>query len=167
MNTPINVILLERVGSAKHWNTFRRMYPKWDTELTESQRRLFATSVGPKLLPTKISQSEYNERIKSYETDNNACVFLCLVDEDPAGYVICKKVYGYTENVWFIYELFISEKYRGHGYGKEVLVSVERYLRTHGAKYTMLRVHENNHIAKNLYTGQKYVKSAAIMYKKL
>lgn len=167
MNDPLNVIPLKRIGHAKYWNIFRRYYPIWDDKFSESQRKLSLTSGGPKLLRTTMSQSEYGELIKAYEKDEDTQVFLCLIEETPIGYVLCKKAMGYVDNVWFISELYIDSKYRGHGYGREALTFAELHFRSVGVKYVMLRVHEYNKVAKTLYTTQKYSADTTVMYKKL
>jgi GNAT superfamily N-acetyltransferase len=64
-------------------------------------------------------------------------------------------------------ELFVSEPYRGQHIGKQLLESIEMYLRNKGCTMVRLPVFAPNILAHNFYQRAGYVERLIIMIKPL
>jgi len=67
----------------------------------------------------------------------------------------------------FIFELYVDEKFRGKGYGKQVMLLIEEKARELGLKSLGLHVFAVNTVACNLYESVGYEVSSLNMTKKL
>jgi len=67
----------------------------------------------------------------------------------------------------FIFELYVEEKFRGKGYGKQAMLLIEEKARELGLKSIGLHVFAYNTVAKNLYEGIGYETTSLNMIKKL
>ena len=67
----------------------------------------------------------------------------------------------------FIYDVLVDEKFRGRGYGKQVMSLIEEKARELGLKSIGLHVFGYNTVAKNLYESVGYEVSSFNMIKKL
>ncbi len=56
----------------------------------------------------------------------------------------------------FIYEVYVEEKFRGKGYGKNIMLLVEEKAREMGLKTLKLHVFGSNHVARKLYETVGY-----------
>ena len=67
----------------------------------------------------------------------------------------------------FIFELYVDEKFRGKGYGKQAMSLIEEKARELGLKSLGLHVFAVNNVARNLYEAVGYEVSSLNMTKKL
>jgi len=67
----------------------------------------------------------------------------------------------------FIFELYVDEKFRGKGYGKQAMSLIEEKARELGLKSIGLHVFAVNNTARNLYESVGYKVSSLNMTKKL
>lgn len=67
----------------------------------------------------------------------------------------------------FIFELYVDEKFRGKGYGKQAMLLIEEKARELGLKSLGLHVFAVNTVARNLYESIGYEVSSLNMTKKL
>jgi len=67
----------------------------------------------------------------------------------------------------FIFELYIDEKFRGKGYGKQTMLLIEERARELGLKSIELHVFAVNAVARNLYESVGYEAASLNMIKKL
>ena len=67
----------------------------------------------------------------------------------------------------FIFELYVDEKFRGKGYGKQAMSLIEEKVRELGLESLGLHVFAVNNVARNLYEGVGYEVSSLNMTKKL
>ena len=67
----------------------------------------------------------------------------------------------------FIFELYVDEKFRGKGYGKQAMSLIEEKARELGLKSLGLHVFAVNNVARNLYENVGYEVSSLNMTKKL
>ena len=83
--------------------------------------------------------------------------FLFEVDREPAGYVLLAKTFSQEAGgmVWWIEELFLLPKFRGHGLGRQFFKWLEDY-RPKEVKRLRLEVERDNLRAKRLYGRQGY-----------
>ena len=70
-------------------------------------------------------------------------------------------------NDGFILELYVEEKYRGKGYGKQAMQLIEEKARELGLKSIGLHVFGSNKIARNLYEAVGYEVTSVNMSKTL
>ncbi len=68
-------------------------------------------------------------------------------DKNIVGFIICTLIKKKAE----VLLIYVDDRYRGRGYGKELLKSVEK-----GADEILLEVSKDNNIAYNLYKGAGY-----------
>ena len=67
----------------------------------------------------------------------------------------------------FIFDVMIDEKFRGKGYGKQIMILIEEKARELDLKSIGLHVFAYNKVAKNLYESMGYEVSSLNMIKKL
>ncbi|MEO5886544.1 MAG: GNAT family N-acetyltransferase [Anaerolineales bacterium] len=67
----------------------------------------------------------------------------------------------------FIFELYVDEKFRGKGYGKQAMMLIEEKARGLGLNSLGLHVFAVNNVARNLYESVGYEVSSLNMTKKL
>lgn len=91
-----------------------------------------------------------------------------LYDEDHTVGVIWLKANldGPVKN-GFIFDVYIEEKFRGKGYGKEMMLLVEEKARELGLKSIGLHVFAYNKVARSLYESIGYEVSSLNMIKTL
>jgi ribosomal protein S18 acetylase RimI-like enzyme len=67
----------------------------------------------------------------------------------------------------FIFDVMVNEKFRGKGYGKQLMLLIEEKAREWDLKSIGLHVFAYNKVAKNLYENLGYEISSLNMIKKL
>ena len=67
----------------------------------------------------------------------------------------------------FIFELYVDEKFRGKGYGKQAMLLIEEEARELGLKSIGLHVFAVNTVARNLYESIGYETTSLNMVKNL
>jgi len=67
----------------------------------------------------------------------------------------------------FIFDVYVDEKFRGQGYGKQIMLLVEEQARELGIKRIGLHVFAYNDVAKHLYENIGYEVSSLNMLKDL
>ena len=67
----------------------------------------------------------------------------------------------------FIFEIYVDEKFRGKGYGKQAMSLIEEKARELGLTSLGLHVFAVNNVARNLYESVGYEVSSLNMTKKL
>jgi ribosomal protein S18 acetylase RimI-like enzyme len=80
-----------------------------------------------------------------------------LFDGDTAVGLIWMRAYlDRPTKEGFIFELYVEEKYRGKGYGKQAMFLIEEKARELGLKSIGLHVFGSNKVARNLYEAVGY-----------
>lgn len=84
--------------------------------------------------------------------------WVILKDNEPVGYVIMTFVFSfeYKGRIAFLDELFISEKARGHGFGKQALDFVAKQAMSLSIKIIYLEIERHNTVAQKLYLSKGY-----------
>lgn len=103
----------------------------------QEELKIFGKSLGEKTLYNEII---YNEMSR---------YFIALVDGKRAGYVGSWLTIPNAE----ILNLFVSEKYRGLGLGKELMAKVIEVCKEHNIEQLTLEVRQSNVYAKELYAS--------------
>ncbi len=67
----------------------------------------------------------------------------------------------------YLWDIIINENYRGKGYGKAAMTSLEEFAKKEGAERISLNVFGSNTIARNLYAKMGYYEAAIMMIKYL
>ncbi len=113
------------------------------------------------------SRKEFaNELPQGLQTKNN--YLYTLYDGDNAvGLIWMRANVDRPTNDGFILELYVEEKYRGKGYGKQIMLLIEEKARELGLKAIGLHVFGSNKIAQNLYKAVGYEVTSVNMSKTL
>jgi ribosomal protein S18 acetylase RimI-like enzyme len=91
-----------------------------------------------------------------------------LVDgEQVVGMIWLKAELGRALKSAFIFDVMVDEKFRGKGYGKQLMALIEAKARELDLKSIGLHVFSYNKVAKNLYENIGYKVSSLNMIKKL
>ncbi len=94
--------------------------------------------------------------------------FNTLYDGDEAvGLIWLRAEMDRPRTSGFIFDVQIEEKFRGKGYGKQVMLLIEEKARELGLKSIGLHVFASNRVARNLYESIRYEVSSLNMIKKL
>jgi len=113
------------------------------------------------------SREVYDRNLpQGIETENH---FLYTVHEggDAVGMVWMRVDLKSPTKSGFIFELYVDEKFRGRGYGKQAMLLIEEKARELGLKSMGLHVFAVNAVARNLYESVGYEVSSLNMIKKL
>lgn len=93
------------------------------------------------------------------ENERFGKIWLILVEEERAGYVVLTFSYSleYGGRDALIDELYLREKFRGYGIGKQTIQFIEDYCRAENIKAVHLEVDRTNNAAKALYHKTGFV----------
>jgi len=91
-----------------------------------------------------------------------------LVDgEQTVGMIWLKAQLDRAVKSGFIFDVIVDEKFRGKGYGRQLMLLIEEKARELGLKSIGLHVFAYNQVAKHLYESLGYEVSSLNMIKKL
>ncbi len=91
-----------------------------------------------------------------------------LYDGDEAvGLIWLRADVDQPKKSGFIFDVEIDEKFRGKGYGRQIMLLIEKKARELGLKSIGLHVFGENRVARNLYESIGYEVSSLNMIKKL
>jgi ribosomal protein S18 acetylase RimI-like enzyme len=91
-----------------------------------------------------------------------------LYDGDQAvGVIWMRANFDRPTKSGFIFELYIEERFRGKGYGKQAMLLIEEKARELGLKSIGLHVFASNQVARNLYECIGYQSTSINMTKPL
>jgi ribosomal protein S18 acetylase RimI-like enzyme len=152
-----------------------KLIPMTDTEYEVFLERTIPEYAEDKVRAGDWAASEALERSRrefltdlpqGVQTPNN--YLYTLYDGDNAVGLIwmCANVDRPTKD-GFIFELYVEEKYRGRGYGKQAMFLIEEKARELGLKSIGLHVFGSNQIARNLYEAVGYQTTSVNMSKVL
>lgn len=98
----------------------------------------------------KVSKKLFAEFI---ETENLGKAYLIYIDETIVGYFILTFVFSfeYKGRLAFLDELYISEKVRGQGIGKQTIDFIKSLSKKLHLKMMYLEIENHNFSAQNLY----------------
>ena len=148
--------------------------------MTQSELEVFLERTIPEYAEDKVraghwAESEALERSRKefadelpqgLQTKNN--YLYTLYDGDNAvGLIWMRANVDRPTNDGFILELYVEEKYRGKGYGKQIMLLIEEKARELGLKAIGLHVFGSNKIAQNLYKAVGYEVTSVNMSKTL
>ena len=88
-----------------------------------------------------------------------------LVDDDEAVGMIWMKIKRHPAISGFIYDVFVDEKFRGKGYGKNLMLLLEEKAREMGLGSLELHVFGSNQVARKLYETIGYETTNVLMRK--
>ena len=103
---------------------------------------------------------------KGLQTENHYLYTLYDIDQAVGMIWIRADLQSPIKN-GFIFELYVDEKFRGKGYGKQAILLIEEKARELGLKSLGLHVFAVNNVARNLYESVGYEVSSLNMANKL
>ena len=103
------------------------------------------------ILTLKVEKGEDNEK------------YISMKDDVQIGHCYVE----YTRNRAFINDFFISERYRGQGYGTETLLLLLEHLLKHGCEKILLHVNNANKAAHKMYYHHGFVHEEQLDYWRL
>jgi ribosomal protein S18 acetylase RimI-like enzyme len=148
--------------------------------MTETEYEVFLERTIPEYADDKVragqwAESEALERSRKeflsdlpqgVQTKDN--YLYTLYDGDTAVGLIWMRAYlDRPTKDGFIFELYVEEKYRGQGYGKQAMLLIEEKARELGLKSIGLHVFGSNKVARNLYEAVGYEVTSVNMSKAL
>jgi len=113
------------------------------------------------------SRKEFADELpQGLQTENNY-LYTLYDDDNAVGLIWMRANIDRPTNDGFILELYVEEKYRGKGYGKQIMLLIEEKARELGLKAIGLHVFGSNKIAQNLYKAVGYEVTSVNMSKTL
>lgn len=101
------------------------------------------------------------EEMNGQEIENLAYIRTC--DKEPAGFIqftaVTFESWFFKEKAGFIREFWVSEKFRGKGFGTELLLLAEKYFKDKGINRVLLTAEENE---QEFYINRGYSISGSI-----
>lgn len=148
--------------------------------MTQPEYEAFVERAIPEYAPDNVrtgywSESEALEKSregyekllpKGLQTENHFLYTLYDANEAVGMIWIRADLQSPTKN-GFIFELYVDEKFRGKGYGKQAILLIEEKARELDLKSLGLHVFAVNTVARNLYESVGYEVSSLNMTKKL
>lgn len=110
------------------------------------------------------TESYANLLPKGLHTPNNFLFSIMTSSSiEPIGMIWVKS----TNKKLFIYDFMINEEYRGKGYGKKSLISLDNWASEHQFEEIGLHVFAHNQSAHQLYKKMGYVETDITMVRKI
>lgn len=110
------------------------------------------------------SEEEYTRLLPKGERTKNHFLYTILYDEKAIGIIwLAKK----TEEIGYIYDVYILEEYQGNGYAKKAMKEMESIGKEKGLKKIGLHVFGHNKVAKGLYDNLGYQTTNILMEKEI
>ena len=103
---------------------------------------------------------------KGLQTENHF-LYTLYHEDDAVGMIWIRADLQSPIKSGFIFELYVAEKFRGKGYGKQAMLLIEEKARELGLESLGLHVFAVNKVARNLYESVGYEVSSLNMTKKL
>ena len=94
-------------------------------------------------------------------------LYVLEAEGEPVGNLwLCEREDSFQSGM-FVYNIWINERYRGRGYGKEGMLLAEEEARLRGIDEVSLNVFGGNTVARALYASLGYEENAIAMSKRL
>ena len=103
---------------------------------------------------------------KGLQTENHF-LYTLYDAEQAVGMIWIRADLQSPINSGFIFELYVDEKFRGKGYGKQAMLLIEEKARELGLELLGLHVFAANNVSRKLYENVGYKVSSLNMTKKL
>ena len=97
----------------------------------------------------------------------NHYLYTLYDDDEAVGVIWLRAELNRPIKTGFIFDVVVEEKFRGKGYGRQIMLLVEEKARELGIKSIGLHVFAYNNVAKNLYESIGYEVSSLNMLKSL
>ena len=97
----------------------------------------------------------------------NHYLYTLYDDDEAVGVIWLRAELDRPIKTGFIFDVVVEEKFRGKGYGRQIMLLVEEKARELGIKSIGLHVFAYNNVAKNLYESIGYEVSSLNMLKSL
>lgn len=110
----------------------------------------------------KKAEEEYTRLLPQGEKTEKNFLYTIRRDDEAVGVIwLAQK----SEELGFIYDIYILEKYQGQGYAKEALKGIESVGQKLGLKKIGLHVFGHNKVARGLYEKLGYETTNVLMEK--
>ena len=113
------------------------------------------------------SRAGYEKLLPKGLQTKNHFLYTLYDTDDAVGMIWLRADLQSPVRSGFIFELYVDEKFRGKGYGKQAMLLIEEKARELGLKSLGLHVFAVNNVARNLYESVGYEVSSLNMTKKL
>jgi len=124
--------------------------------LVESYRAFYKQAVNPATRDYLVQRIERDE----------AVIFLATYNDDfnnsPAGFTMMYPTFSTVSlsHIWLLNDLFVDDKYRGHGIASQLMDVAEQAARAAGATRLFLRTAHDNTPAQTLYEARGWVQDS-------
>ena len=109
-----------------------------------------------------------NEKVKQFLSDRikdeDAIVFVANYVEElnirSVGFALCYPTFSTVSlsSIWLLNDLYVDQRYRGHGIANSLMQRVETEAKEFGATRVFLRTAEDNEAAQALYEKRGWVR---------
>ena len=113
------------------------------------------------------SRAAYERNLPQGLHTENHFLYTVHDGEDGVGMIWIRVDLKSPAKNGFIFELYVDEKFRGKGYGKQAMLLIEEIAREMGLKSIGLHVFAVNTVARNLYESVGYKTTSLNMLKDL
>lgn len=111
---------------------------------------------------------ELEEEFKEIIHNDNAVIFIKIVDEKPIGFAQCQLRFDYVEGtqsspVGYLEGIFILEEYRHKGYAKELLMACEQWAKEKNCSEFASDCELDNHNSYKFHTAVGFTEANRII----
>jgi GNAT superfamily N-acetyltransferase len=114
---------------------------------------------------TKTSAEQVEALFPGGRPSDEQLVLVIEADGEPVGNLWLAERRDGLVPCLFVYELYVDEAHRGHGYGRAAMVFAEEEARRRGLERVSLNVFGGNAVARGLYRSLGYAENAVSMSK--
>lgn len=111
---------------------------------------------------------ELEKEFKEIIHNDNAVIFIKIVDEKPIGFAQCQLRFDYVEGtqsspVGYLEGIFILEEYRHKGYAKELLMACEQWAKEKNCSEFASDCELDNHNSYKFHTAVGFTEANRII----
>jgi len=114
---------------------------------------------------TKTSAEQVEALFPGGRPSADQLVLVIEADGEPVGILWLAERRDVLVPCLYVYEVYVDEAHRGHGYGRAAMVFAEEEARRRGLDRVSLNVFGGNAVARGLYRSLGYAENAVAMSK--
>ena len=161
MNEPL---ILTKVTD-KNVNTFKEVLIKYLKDMDIEQNKHIPIDSMKFTIPT--TTNSYTRYINARIEDTDSNMWIIFLGYENIGYITSTR--GMIPDTMLLSEIYLIPKYRGKGYGKQVITLFHEKIKAAypSIKYVLLHVHTGNEKAIKTYEKSNYKQLDVTLYHKL
>jgi ribosomal protein S18 acetylase RimI-like enzyme len=129
--------------------------PYFEDLWSEYRKELIAAGYSEGYAEENVQQSKKSVLSDEILNPGNH-IFYAYSGNDKVGKIWLTTATREGKVDWSIYDVETFPDYRGKGFGREIMIAAEEFVRTSGGDSIALSVFGNNNVARNLYESLNY-----------